>query len=908
MAFFVASTNNSSRISARLLIVVPVLLLALGVSADAQTAHFSEALVTLPIGTVINPYGMAVDTNGNVYVADNAENSLSELTPSESLTSGGTFLSGDGSPYGIAVDGNGNLYITDNLKNEVVKETPNPGGYYTRSVLPFSGLSNPHGVAVDAQGNVYVADYLNDRVVKATPSGGTYTQSTVPTSSLSLPEAVAVDGSGNLYISDTFNARVLKETPSGTSYTESVVVNLKNFGEERAIDIAADGAGDVFILEYLDDQTFTVLKETLSGGVYTQSSVSSYGQNPYGIAADAAGDVYIVSPGNNRLLKEGPETNFGAFNVGSTSIALSLVFTFDTQSTLSSPAVLTQGDTGLDFLDAGTGTCGKQKSTFVYSPGATCSVSVIFKPQVSGSRSGAAVLQDASGNTLATAYVSGTGVAPQISYPSGPSLPIGTLLVNPSGVAVDALGNVFFAESGTGNVYKETVSLLAFARYSYSRKIIASGLNHPTAVALDGAGNVYVATSSMVYKEKLSDGGYVQSQIVTDLTNLVGIAVDRSGNLYLTSSVSGNVHKETLQTNGSYTETAVGFGIVSPTGVAVDGGGDIFILDAKDGNLYKETLQANGSYAQTTVALAISEPENLTVDGNGSVYVADASRGQIDKLTLETNGSYTETIARSGLNEPSGLAVDGQGNLYYSEGAAGDLNMIDVADAPVITFAITKPQTTSTDSPRYVTVANIGNAPLSFPALASGTNAYIIGVPAFALDGESTCPVVGAAGVAASLDAGSSCVYGVSFMPEYRGTYLGYVVLSDNNLNAVESGPGSGQDVQLNGPTATSDATRTTMRVNPNSVAVGLGVTITVTVTDTSTSATVVQGGVSFTDSVGGQVLSLNGGAAVPLSGGKVVLTIVPSVAGAHTITAHYGGVDDSFLGSTAEASLTVQP
>jgi hypothetical protein len=159
--------------------------------------------------------------------------------------------------------------------------------------------------------------------------------------------------------------------------------------------------------------------------------------------------------------------------------------------------------------------------------------------------------------------------------------------------------------------------------------------------------------------------------------------------------------------------------------------------------------------------------------------------------------------------------------------------------------------------------------------------------------------------VAASLDAGDSCVYAVSFTPEYRGNNPGFLVLTDNNLNAVVTG--SGQDIELHGTTSTWDTTRTTMRVNPNTVTVGLGVTITVTVTDTSTSATLVQGGVNFTDGVGGQVLSLNGGVAVPLSGGKAVLAMVPSVAGAHTITAHYGGVANSFLGSTAEASLTVQ-
>ena len=170
--------------------------------------------------------------------------------------------------------------------------------------MPLNGLHSPLGIAVDAHGNVYVADYLNNRVVKATPSGGNYTQSTVPTSTLSLPEAVAVDGSGNLYIADTFHLRVLKETPSGNSYIESIVEDLENSGgTARPIDVAADAAGDVFILNYLDDETFSVDKATLSGGVYTPSgTIKIAGQNVYGIAADAAGDIYMVSSGNEPAL------------------------------------------------------------------------------------------------------------------------------------------------------------------------------------------------------------------------------------------------------------------------------------------------------------------------------------------------------------------------------------------------------------------------------------------------------------------------------------------------------------------------------------------------------------------------------------------------------------------------------
>jgi streptogramin lyase len=771
-----------------------VLLLVLGATGHGQSAHFTGALGTLPIGGLTDPYGMAVDGSGNVFVADNATNSIIEFNPGY-FAPQFAFLTGDGSPYGIAVDGSGNLYISDNYANEVVKETLQPGGYYTKSLLPLSGLSSPEGVAVDAHGNVYIADFINNRVVKATPSGNSYIQSTVPTSALSLPKGVAVDGSGNLYIVDTDHLRVLKETLSGTGYSESVVANLASFSPERPIGIAADGAGDVFVLEYLDDEYFAVVKETLSGGVYIQSSVPSYGQNPYGIAADSAGDVYIASPGGGRLLRElaGPTTNFGPIVLGSpdtADAAITLNFTFDTQSTLGSPAVVTLGTTGLDFTNGGAGTCGKKSSKFVYNPGDSCSVAVVFNPQVSGSRLGAVVLRDPSGNTIATAYVSASGVAPQVSFLPGTQMTVSSGLNHPSGVAVDANGDVFVAESASGNVYKETAS-----GSGWSRTTIASGLDHPTGLALDGAGNVYVATSSTVYKETLSGGAYVQSGIATDLSGLLGVAVDRGGNLYLTSSGVGDVHKETLQADGGYTETAIGFGISSPRGVAVDGSGDIFILNASGNHLYAETLQANGSYLQAPFALGLADPESIAVDGNGNLYIADPTHGEIDKVTPQANGSYVEITVTSGLNEPSGLAVDGPGNLYFSQGTSfGQLDMIDLADPPALSFAATAVGATSPE--QYVRVWNAGNAVLNFPVPASGTNASISA--GFTLGGDSTCPAIGVSGAAVNLNPGSSCYYGISFAPQTSGPTSGGLLLMDSNLN-VAGRTYAEQDIPLSG-------------------------------------------------------------------------------------------------------------
>jgi streptogramin lyase len=540
-------------------------------------------------------------------------------------------------------------------------------------------------------------------------------------------------------------------------------------------------------------------------GAQVKSATGSL-PNPAGLAMDTS-----VSP----------TTSFGAVNVGSTSPAMSFTFTFDTQTALPSLGVFTQGTFSLDFAYAGTGTCVNQEPGFVFSAGDSCTVDAIFKPQVSGSRYGAVVLGDAaSGNTIATAYAVGTGVGPQVSFPPGRQVSNASGLADPSGVVVDGIGDVFVAETGNGNVYEQTATAGVFPR------TIASGLSHPTGLALDGAGNVYVTTSSGVYKETRTRAAFMQSLIVTDVPDLLGIAVDHGGNLYLTSSGLGDVHKETLQPDGTYTETSLGYGIASPQGVSVDGSGNIFILNTKDNHLYAEKPQPNGSFLQSSFALTVAKPETMAVDGNGNLYIADSSNGAIDKVTPQTNGSFIENITDYGLIGISGLAVDGRGDIFYSQGPLGQVNMIDATDPPTLSFARTTVGLTSPDSPQYVTVWNDGNAALAFPVPVSGTNPGI--TTGFTLDGESTCPLAVGSREVGSLAAGSSCVYGIGFVPEARGSFSGALLLTDTNLNAAGSGYAQ-QRIALSGMSTTSDATRTTMRLAPNPVEAGLGVTIVVT-------------------------------------------------------------------------------
>jgi sugar lactone lactonase YvrE len=885
--------------------------LAWGVALHAQTAqaHFSGGQSTVPTSKLIYPGGVAVDARDNLYIADTGNGRVLKETLSGSLYTESTVADRAGyvlqSPRGVAVDAGGNVYISDIGNDYVYKETLAYGGYHVSTIAgPETGLYFPFSVAVDALGNIFIADYDHNRILMETPFANRYSQSIVPSSRLALPTGVAVDISGNVYIADTYNRRVLKETRLATTWAESTVVDLSINSKKAPFGITVDTVGNVYIAAYEDfdpnpdSQSNDVLKETLVGGSYTQSTVASSGANgPTGIAVDAAGNVYLADNQNFRILKLQPaNVGFGGVDIGSKSAALSLIFTFDLAGTLGGTSVLTQGAIGLDFTDAGTGTCTTNGTHHVYAVGDICTIDVTFRPQFSGARYGAAVLQDAFGNPLATGYVYGTGLGPQAAFLPGTRLPIDSSLANPSGLAVDAAGAVYFAESGTGAVYKEVRSGGA-----WSRVLIAGGLSDPTGVAVDGAGNVYIAASDCVFKETLAHGSYSQSEIVSDLNDLVGIAVDGGGNLYLTASATGDVHKETLQENGSYTETAIGSGITHPTGVAVDGSGNIYIVDAENGDVYEEMLQANGTYNQTIVVSGLLTPESVTVDGNGNLYITAPSQGQVYKETLQTNGTYLQTLAASGLNDPGWIALDGQGNLYLlQDSAKGDLAMIDVADPPPLSFAKTTVGSTSPDSPRLVTVSNIGNVALQIPVLVSGTNPSIS--PSFNLAGATTCPVVGSSG--GSVDAGTSCVFAINFAPVAIGPISGSLLLTDNNLNAAAPSYVK-QSIALRSG-ITSDETRTTLRVAPNPVTDTHWVTLTATVIDTTFLGTVPQvGSIVFTDTFGGKAVALNGGVPVLLSGGTAILNWIPGKTGTHTITAHYAGVDGSFTGSTGQATLT---
>jgi sugar lactone lactonase YvrE len=787
-------------------------------TAHTQTAHFSSAQSTVASSGLDTPSAVAVDVNGNIYITDSVNNQVVKEAPSAAGTSQSIVASGLNAPTGVAVDGSGNVYIADSGNKRVVKEAPSAAGY-TQSIV-VSGLSGPTAVAVDPSGNVFVSDTYGGQVLKEMPSSGGYTQALVVETG--LPRGVAVDASGNVYIADSYDGSVLKVTPVGNGYT----LTGEFFNLDNPYGVALDDSGDVYIADTTNNR---ILKETLSGGSYTQSTIDSLSL-PFAVAADWKGNIYVANTENNqnhvfKIWLSG--VDFGPVALGATGV-ISFNFTFDITSTLGTPVVLTQGVAGLDFADAGTGTCTTNGTSHTYSTGDTCTVDVTFTPKAPGPRYAAVELLDNSGNVIATGYVQGTGVGPQVNFLPGAESTVAASESNgllwPQGVAVDASGNLYIADSNHNRVLKETPSAGGYTQST----ILTGSLNYPNQVAVDGGGNIYIAdtTNFRILKETLSAGGYSESTVASfppiDGTAPVGVTVDGSGNVYISNS-AGTLYKETL-TAASYTQSTIPTGLSSLGEIAVDGSGNVYLADNSSNNqIVKETPSATG-YTQSTVPIkGLGVPYGIAVDGRGNLYVsyiATISTSLVLKETL-SGGSYTQsTIQTSALNQPFGVAVDGSGNVYIADSGNSRVLKEDLADSPSLKFATTAYGLASTDSPQTVTVSNVGNAPLTFPVPSSGNNPSI--AMNFSLDGStaSACPLLESGSSApGTLPAGAFCVLPISFTPAAVGALSGSLVLTDNNLNTAAPGDAM-QSISLSG--IGTQATPTITWATPAAITYGM--------------------------------------------------------------------------------------
>ncbi|WP_046316222.1 serine/threonine-protein kinase PknD [Mycobacterium sp. UM_Kg1] len=257
-------------------------------SATPVAAPPQDVLPFTGLDFRLAPGGVALDGDGNVYVASDgmqgrvvrlaADSHAPTVVPSSDLYQ----------PRGVVVDGSGNVYFSD-ANSRVVKVD---AGSDTHTVLPFVGLDDPDGVAVDSAGNVYVADRGSDVVLRLDADNNA--QTALPFVGLNGPGGVAGDSAGNVYVTDTGNDRVLKLS-AGTN--EQVVLPFA--GIVAPWGIAVDDAGDIYVTEHNRNR---VVK--LAAGAAIPEVLPFTGLNaPLDVAVDRHGHVYVADRGNDRVVK-----------------------------------------------------------------------------------------------------------------------------------------------------------------------------------------------------------------------------------------------------------------------------------------------------------------------------------------------------------------------------------------------------------------------------------------------------------------------------------------------------------------------------------------------------------------------------------------------------------------------------
>jgi sugar lactone lactonase YvrE len=788
-AFFSSIDASAKNSGSAFVTVAGVCALLLGglapAHAQSPNVKFFAAQSAVPSSNLSYPYRVAVDASGDVYISDTQGNQILKETLANGVYTESVVVStGLATPYGVAVDGSGNVYIADNGHNRVVKETLS-GNSYTQTVVPTSALSYPTGVAVDASGDVYIADTGHGRILIERPSGGSYIETALTyASNFAQITGIAVDSSGNIYVSDIDNNAVYAETYSAGSYTPSTIPTS---GLNYPYDLAVDASGNLYICDFTNKR---IVLETNNSGSYTQSVEPTAAlAGPLGVAIGAGGTLYIADTFGQTIQEvQSSPGNFGAVNVSSPAGPINMLFQFyggvGTLS-LTGTQVLTGGATGLDYTDAGSGSC---STSTPYSPGDFCWVAVDFTPQYPGTRMGAVQLLGASGATLASGYVDGMGNGPQINYQYIPQFFSNDVirvagsfspydLTNPFAAAVDYSGNVYVVDYNLNAVYKETLSA-----GTYTQSTIASGLDNPEAVAVDGAGNVYVCDSgnNQILLETNSGGSWVQSAIVTGLNFPTGVAVDASGNVYFSSFSDGAVY-EVTQSGGVYSSpTALVTGLLQPRKFALDASGNIYIADTGNSRVVKETL-SGGTYTQSVIGSGMHYPYGVAVGADGTVFVADTINSRILAETW-SNGSYTQSEFIPGPPAYD-LQVDQMGNLIFPDPADATVFFINYAQLPSVSFATTNVGSTSGDSPETVTITNVGNQPLT--AIAAG---LVVAGPNFVEVAGSGVPEdCGTGFSAAPMAPGASCNLSISFEPQVAGALTSTAVLTDNALNANPS-------------------------------------------------------------------------------------------------------------------------
>ncbi len=857
---------------------------------------------------LLNPSGVALDNSGNLFVADTGHNCVRRLTntgtgvaalqPLVGTCTDNATTSIVPEPAGLAVDAAGNLYIaindtTDGIYQVLRSSAPNYGtvcllsgtasgnvSNQCNNIPATSGLKSPQGLTIDPIGNLYFADSGNACVREISNVGVPSTavgscNGSATNTPLQAPVGVAADAAGHLYINDA------------TTATVNAVYELVG---GQLLQVAGDG----------QTGTYAVTQEG-------KAAVTVPLNMPQGLAADKSGNVYLADTGNNIVRVLEPGLRFPETVVGNRSTQESLWFLITKAVNLS--------PTGQGEFPIVSSQCSGAKPAPANGQIETCQISLRFQPALPGIRTSALTITD-SATSPATPYrfgLSGIGQSAEAIFIPGTIKTIAKGLTSPAAIAIDSLGDVYYAE---GNPGSGSVSVLSAGAATPTQLLAPGVIATPTALALDAAGNLYIADATTGTVQRYDANG-IRSTVVTNLDNPVAIAVDPLGDFYIAEDGATNGVLEVyaggqqsiIAGQGASTPNgglAVNAKFVKPSALYLDPTGILYVADSGAYRVYRiDTAAGSIGYfagngtptdtnggAGTRLGTGLGDVTALSADAAGDIYIADAATSQIFlAFSGAAQNPSMEVLAGTGtagsagdngpankaeLSNPMAVAVDGAANVYIADTGNQSLREITYAD-PTLDFGVVK--VGQTGGPLSTTLWNAGNDTLQPLA-----NAVLDDTVNFGVDAAGT-------GCGNSISPGATCNLSFVFTPQSPGSFIAHDTLTDSSVNPT-------QVVTLIG-----EAPKTTLTAPNVTVVYGDPYTLNASVTGNLTNAPT--GDVTF--SFAGTALC----PPQPLPANGQV-SCMPSITplldvGVYPITVTYTG-DSVYDGASATLQLTVVP
>ena len=588
---------------------------------NASALAESPAAATLPTysssfggsgignGLFARPGGVAVDSQGDLWVADSNNNRIEEFSEAGAfIRSFGTKGSGNGQlnhPTAIAIAANGNLWVTDSLNRRVEEFSPT-GAYLAQFGSQGTGngqfaASGPESIAIDYHGNIWVADTYGGRLEKFNESGG-FIRSVGTIGSgpeqLRQPDGIAIASGGNVFVTDWEDNKVAEYGEGGKFVREFGSRGSEPGQLQQPTGIAIDSRGDVWVA----DQNNGRIEEFSQAGEYLGrfgAKGSGAGQfelsYPTGIATDAKGDIWITDAGDNRVEKW----------IASGYVAEP------------TPTLLRS------FGSTGTG-----NGQFQWAVGAAT---------------------DGKGNLWVSDFFDGRierfNEQGQYVGQFGTQGAANGQFKYPFGVAVDPKGHVWVADDGNNRI-EEFSETGAFIR---SVGTLGSGqgqLSGPLGIAIDAKNDVWVTDTGNGRIEEFGETGAfirafgTKSSGPGQLPEPYGIAVTPTGNIWVTDNVKERLLEFTE--SGALVREIGGPGagigqFDAPTDIKLDAAGNLWVSDElnhriEEFNPQGEFIRQFGS--QGAGAGQFENAVDIALDGKGHLFAADRTNNRISEWTL----------------------------------------------------------------------------------------------------------------------------------------------------------------------------------------------------------------------------------------------------------------------------------